>query len=120
MGCSLDRPCLRLTGANDLTGVRNFRNAVRVDDSRFDRGKDIANRAKHGLSLAFADRIFEDPAYVIIPSIRPWDGEERFKVVGMVDGKLHTAVFVWRDMTPRFISVRRSNDGEERSYRTLR
>ena len=65
----------------------------------------------------FGDRLFEDPAHLILPSIRPQDGEERFKVIGMVERKLHTAVFVWRAGQPRFISVRRSNDGEERAYR---
>jgi uncharacterized protein len=88
-----------------------------VTGPRFDPRKDATNRAKHGFSLAFGDRIFEDAAHLILPSIRLRDGEERFKVVGMADGKLHTAVFVWRDGQPRFISVRRSNDGEERAYR---
>lgn len=46
-------------------------------------------------------------------SISEIDGEERLKV----EGKLFTGVFVWRDDLPRFISVRRSNTGEERSYR---
>ena len=88
-------------------------------DPRFDPEKDAINRAKHGLSLAFGDRIFGDAAHLILPSIRVGDGEERFKVIGMADGKLHTAVFVWRDGKPRFISVRRSNDGEEKSYSAL-
>ncbi|WP_233713038.1 BrnT family toxin [Amaricoccus solimangrovi] len=48
------------------------------------------------------------------------DGEERFKVVGIVDEKLFTALFVWWDDLPRFISVRRSNRGEERSYHDAR
>jgi uncharacterized DUF497 family protein len=52
------------------------------------------------LSLAFGDRIFE-----------------RFKVIGTVGDKLFTGVFVWREDLPRFISVRRSNQGEERAYR---
>lgn len=84
---------------------------------RFDPVKDATNRTKHQLPLAFGDRIFEDENYLIIPSIREIDGEERFKVVGIVEGKLFTGVFVWRDDLPRFISVRRSNTGEERSYR---
>jgi uncharacterized protein len=84
---------------------------------RFDPAKDATNRAKHQLPLAFGDRIFEDDNHLIIPSIREIDGEERFKVVGIVEGKLFTGVFVWRDELPRFISVRRSNKGEERSYR---
>ncbi|WP_157017838.1 BrnT family toxin [Mesorhizobium xinjiangense] len=83
----------------------------------FDPHKDAINRTKHGLSLAFGDRIFADPAHLILPSIRP---EERFKVIGMVEEKLFTAVFVWRGGEPRFISVRRSNNGEERSYRSFR
>lgn len=77
--------------------------------NRFDLVKDAANREKHQLPLVFGDRI--------IPSIRKIDGEERFKVVGSVGGeKLFTAVFVWRGHLPRFISVRRSNKGEERAY----
>lgn len=83
---------------------------------RFDLAKDAANRLKHNLSLAFGDRIFEDVDHLIIPSIREIDGEERFKVVGIVSEKLFTAVFVWRGNLPRFISVRRSNKGEEKSY----
>lgn len=87
-----------------------------MEDS-FDPSKDAANRQKHGLSLAFGDSILGDPDHLIIPSIRPRDGEERFKAVGRVGGKLFTGVFVWRGDRPRFISVRRSNAGEERAYR---
>ncbi|MCJ2068382.1 BrnT family toxin [Methylobacterium sp. J-030] len=84
---------------------------------RFDPTKDASNHRKHKLSLAFGDRIFEDGDHLLIPSIREIDGEERFKVVGLVEGKLFTGVFVWRSDRPRFISVRRSNTGEERAYR---
>ncbi len=87
-------------------------------EDRFDPAKDLLNREKHKLSLAFGDAIFEDPDYLIIPSIRPLDGEERFKIVGNVDKKLFTGVFVWRNDLPRFISVRRSNGGEEKAYRS--
>jgi uncharacterized DUF497 family protein len=83
---------------------------------RFDPAKDKANLAKHGLSLGFGDRVFEDDNHLILPSVPPVDGEERFKVVGTVEGKLFTAVFTWRDDLPRFISVRRSNTNEERAY----
>ncbi|GBQ85793.1 hypothetical protein AA13595_1736 [Gluconacetobacter johannae DSM 13595] len=82
----------------------------------FDPVKDAANREKHKLPLLFGNRIFEDDNHLILPSIRPEDGEERFKVIGAVDAKLFTGVFVWRDDLPRFISVRRSNKGEERAY----
>ena len=52
-------------------------------EDRFDPAKDAANRAKHRLSLAFGDRIFEDGDHLILPSLRPEDGEERFKVIGL-------------------------------------
>ena len=87
---------------------------------RFDPVKDAVNRAKHKLPLVFGDRIFEDPNHIVIPSIRPVDGEERFKIVGRVEKKLFTGVFVWRSDLPRFMSVRRSNKSEEREYRSLR
>lgn len=86
-------------------------------EDRFDPAKDAINREKHKLSLAFGDRIFEDDDHLIIPSVRQQDGEERAKVVGMVGEKLFTGVYVWRDGLPRFMSVRRSNTGEERAYR---
>ncbi len=89
-----------------------------MSEDRFDPVKDAANREKHGLTLAFGDRIFEDGNHLIIPSIREIDGEERFKVVGIVADKLFTGIFVWRGDLPRFISVRRSNKGEERAYRS--
>lgn len=89
-------------------------------EDRFDPSKDAVNRRKHKLPLAFGDRIFEDDKHLVTPSIRAADREDRSKVVGAVDGKLFTGVFVWRDGQPRFISVRRSNKNEERAYRDTR
>lgn len=82
----------------------------------FDPAKDEANRFKHGVRLAFGERVFGDPYHRMIASIRPEDGEERFKAYGLVDGKLYTVVFVERGSVLRFISVRRSNDGEQKDY----
>ena len=82
----------------------------------FDPAKDEANRFKHGLRLAFAKRVFDDPDHIVLASHRPIDGEDRLKVLGLVDGRLHVAVFVWRGETIRLISVRRRNPGEQRDY----
>lgn len=78
--------------------------------------KTSPTKKKHKLSLAFGDRIFEDDNHLILPTIRIEDEEDRYKVVGVVGENLFTGVFVWRDDLPRFISVRRSNKGEERAY----
>jgi uncharacterized DUF497 family protein len=70
---------------------------------RVDPAKDAINQAKHGLSLGFGDELFGDDNRLVVPSIRLRDGEERFKVIGMVSGKLYTAVFVWRKDVPRLM-----------------
>jgi uncharacterized DUF497 family protein len=85
---------------------------------RFNDRKGLINQVKHHLPLAFGDEVFGYENHLILPSIREQDGEDRFKVIGRVGEKLFTGVFVWRDGQPRFISVRRSNKGEERAYRT--
>ena len=85
-------------------------------DVEFDATKDTANVQRHGVSLAFGVRVFTDADRLVVPTIRVEDGERRMKAIGMVAGKLWTAVHVMRGEAVRFISVRRSNDGEERLY----
>ena len=82
----------------------------------FDPGKDEANRIKHGVPLTFGTYVFADLKHIILPSLRPVDGEDRYKAVGMVEDRLWTTIFVVRDETVRLISVRRSNAGEQRNY----
>jgi uncharacterized protein len=82
----------------------------------FDADKDEVNRFKHRVSLSFGKRVFDDPAHQVLSSFRPVDGEDRYKVVGKVDNKLYTAVYVLRGGRVRMISVRRSNDSERRDY----
>lgn len=82
----------------------------------FDPAKDEANRFKHGVRLLFGKRVFDDPGYVVVETVRLGDEEERLKGIGLVEGKLFTAVYVWRDEALRLISVRRSNAGEQRDY----
>ena len=76
----------------------------------------IGDRFKHGVALAFGRRVFDDGDHVVVSSSRPVDGEDRAKAIGMVDGRLWTAVHVWRGDTVRMISVRRSNSGEQGNY----
>mgnify|MGYP003644010457 CR=1 FL=1 len=85
-------------------------------DFEYDPGKDAIDRAKHHLPLSFGQRIFDDPFVEILPSFRPIDGEDRYKAIGRVDGKLFTAIYVERGAATRLISVRRSNGREQRDY----
>jgi uncharacterized protein len=85
-------------------------------DIEYDADKDETNRFKHRLSLSFGKRIFDDPFVMLSPTVRIGDEEERWKAIGLVDGKLYTAIHVWRDDIVRMISVRRSNAPERRDY----
>lgn len=85
-------------------------------DLEFDPAKDETNRFKHGIALAFGKKVFSDPDIQVMPSFRPIDGEDRYKAVGLVNGKLYTAIYVLRNERVRMISVRRSNGSEQRDY----
>lgn len=85
-------------------------------DVEFDPAKDAINQEKHGLSLSDGEAVFGDEDHLIVSTWREHDREHRYKVIGMVGGRLHTAVFVRRGGAVRFVSVRRSNDGEARAY----
>jgi len=82
----------------------------------FNPEKDAINKAKHGVSLAFGLNVFNDPDVLIIPTIRDGDGEDRYKAIGTVDGRLWTAIHIYRGDAVRFLSVRRSNVNEQRVY----
>jgi uncharacterized protein len=85
-------------------------------DIEFDAAKNVTNCAKHGVSLAFGAALFEDRLHLVLRSFREIDGEERFKVVGKVDDRHWTAIYVMRGAVFRFVSVRKSNAGEIREY----
>ena len=82
----------------------------------FDTEKDTANIARHGVTLAVGAKIFDDQDVLIVPTIREEDREERYKAIGLIGDKLWTAIHVYRGAVVRFLSVRRSNTGEQRSY----
>ena len=81
-----------------------------------DTAKDAANLANHGIGLTFGAQIFDDADHAFRPTIREGDEEDRFKLIGMIDGKLYTAIHVWRGNAVRFLSARRSNANEQRDY----
>ena len=82
----------------------------------WDDGKAEANEAKHGVTFAFASRVFLDEDRLELDASRPQEGEQRSKTVGMIDGRIYTVVFTWRGKVRRLISARRSNGREERAY----
>jgi len=82
----------------------------------FDRTKDAANIAKHGVSLAFAEKVLDDPHRVEILDLRFDYGEDRWAVFGRVEGRVWICVYTPRGETRRMISVRKANDRETKQY----
>lgn len=83
---------------------------------RWDPVKARSNFDKHGVAFDFAQRVFDDPRVHLVPTIRVADGEDRHKAIGLVDGKLYTAIFSLVEGTCRLISARRTNSKEDQSY----
>jgi uncharacterized protein len=68
------------------------------------------------VAIPFATRVFLDPDRLELDVSRMVDGEPRFKVIGMIEGKLHVVVATKRGDAYRLISARRTNRAEERVY----
>lgn len=88
-------------------------------DFEWDDAKADSNVAKHGVSFAYAARVFLDPGVVDFDASQPHDGEVRRKAVGMVEGRVFTVVYTTRDGVTRIISARRCNAKEGKSYGTV-
>jgi uncharacterized DUF497 family protein len=81
----------------------------------FDPAKDSTNRVKHGLSLTEARRLDWDTALIERDDRRNY-GEDRMLGIGYVGHRLHVVVFVERDGARRIISLRKTNEREDKRY----
>jgi uncharacterized DUF497 family protein len=79
------------------------------------------NRSKHGLSFEAAVLIFDDPC--ILSDLDPFEGETRWRSMGMVMGVLiivvHTEPEAVEELGPllgRIISARKATPAERRAY----
>ena len=83
----------------------------------WDPRKDAANQAKHGVSFALAQLVFEDPLHISRPD--PFPDEERWQTLGRVGPAcLFVVHTVWDDesFAGRIISARRATAAERRWY----
>lgn len=82
----------------------------------FDSAKDARNLAKHGISLARAAELFEQP-FREIEDLRADYGERRFIAYGLIEERLFACVYVWRGERRRIVSLRKANRRETDAYR---
>lgn len=83
----------------------------------WDRGKDSANRRKHGIGFAEASTVFGDPLSITIPDPDHAFGEERFVIIGnSSQHSLLIVVHTIREERIRLISTRPATKHERRDY----
>ena len=77
---------------------------------KYDPGKSIENKRKHGIDFEEAQMLWADPGLVEIPA-RTTD-EVRWLLIGKISEKHWSVVITRRGEDIRLISVRRSRDEE--------
>jgi len=80
----------------------------------FDESKSLANLSKHGINFIDAQLLWNDPSLLEIPA--KTEDEPRYLVIGLINGKLWSAVITYRGENIRLISVRRSRTEEAALY----
>jgi hypothetical protein len=86
------------------------------DDFEWDEGKAADNYAKHSVSFETAIRVFDDAFAVERLDNRAEYGEDRYSILGMVDGRLLYVAYTVRDDVIRIISARGVEPYEKRQY----
>jgi hypothetical protein len=85
-----------------------------LPDFEFDEDKSRMNLEKHGIDFVQALALWLDRDRVEGPARS--EGEDRFTVVGLIDGMHWTAFVTYRGDRVRLISVRRSRPSEVARY----
>lgn len=89
-----------------------------MQDERFewDDDKAKANLEKHRIDFADARLVFDDPGVLDdLDDIADY-GEERFRALGMVNGRLIAVFYALREARIRIISARKPTRTEQNEY----
>ena len=83
-------------------------------DFEYDPQKSELNKIKHGIDFEEAKALWNDENSFQADTIS--QVEERFLVIGRIDGVIWTAVITYRNENVRIISVRRARGQEVENY----
>jgi uncharacterized protein len=75
-----------------------------------------SNHAKHGVSFDLAKRVFKDPFALEFLDDRQDYGEDRFLIIGRVDGHVLFVAYAEPGDAVRIISARRATKREQDAY----
>jgi uncharacterized protein len=82
----------------------------------WDNAKAVANEARHGVSFELAKGVFRDPRAIERLDDRHDYGEDRFALIGMIQGEVFTVVYTERGDRMRIISARGATRLEQDDY----
>jgi uncharacterized DUF497 family protein len=83
-------------------------------DFEYDPQKSELNKSAHGIDFEEAQIIWQDVEAIEVPL--PFESEDRFMVIGLIDTKHWSAIVTYRAAAIRIISVRRSRKQEAELY----
>jgi hypothetical protein len=82
----------------------------------WDKAKDKANIAKHGVGFSVARDVFRDVFAIELLDDRHDYGEERYVIIGMAEGRLLSVAYTMRGDIIRIITARSATPLEKRQY----
>ena len=89
---------------------------ISVTEFEWDDAKSDACFARRGFDFAYAIRAFLDPDRIVGPD-RRWDyGEDRYRLLGRIEGRVFVLIYTIRGSAIRIISARKANRKEVRDY----
>ena len=71
---------------------------------------------RRGFDFAYAVRAFFDPQRLVFPDTRRDYGEDRFRLIGVIDGRAFVVVYTMRGSAVRIISARKASRKEVAEY----
>ncbi len=82
----------------------------------WDDAKSEACWRDRGFDFAYAANAFFDPARLVHQDTRHSYGEDRYQLMGMVEGRLFVVIYTPRAQSYRIISARKANSREVQRY----
>lgn len=82
----------------------------------WDPKKSNFNKKKHGVSFSQATAIWQGVHINLNNIAKSSEGESRSATLGLIGGKVYTAIWTKRNERIRIISVRRARNGEEKVF----
>ena len=82
----------------------------------WDSMKAAINFARHGIDFLNARHVFDDPGVLDDPDETMDYGEERYRAIGMVNGRVIAVFYTPRAERIRIISARKATAEEQRAY----